>query len=239
VELSSHDKWLYGGQIGVNFKYQDRLTATFAAAYYYFDNITGKALSPTDPRPVGGVGITDWSRPKFQQKGNTPFYLDPNYTGAIGTTSYAGLAAEFKELNLSTKIDYALDDTYHVTLIGDYVNNLGYSVSDVNTRVGGALTTKETEGFLIGLSAGTAETRAAWDWKVMLSYKYLESDAVVDGFTDSDFHLGGTNAKGWITGFDLGLAKNVWMTTRWLTADEIVGKKFAVDVFQLNLNAKF
>jgi hypothetical protein len=74
---------------------------------------------------------------------------------------------------------------------------------------------------------------------VLLNYKYLEADAVVDGFTDSDFHLGGTNAKGWIVGGDMGLAKNVWITTRWLTANEISGIPLSIDVFQLNLNAKF
>jgi hypothetical protein len=234
IDTSSHDKWLYAGQIGVNYKYQDRLTATLAAAYYHFDNITGKALSPTDFK-----GATDWSRPKFQQKGNTSFYLDPlDNPATTGGSSFLGYAAEFKELNISTKIDYALDDNYHVTLIGDYVNNLGYKSSDVNARVGEAIV-KETEGFQVGFSVGKPETRAAWDWKVLLNYKYLEADAVVDAFTDSDFHLGGTNAKGWIIGADLGLAKNVWITTRWLTADEIKGIPLAFDVFQLNLNAKF
>lgn len=233
LETYYHDKWLYAGQVGVNYKYQDRLTATLAAAYYQFDNITGKALKPTDV-----PGATDWSRPKFTQKGNTIFALDPNYTGAVGTTSYWGLAAEFKLLNINTKIDYALDDTYHVTLVGDYVNNLGYNAADVNARVGHAIV-KDSEGYQIGLSVGKPETRAAWDWKVMLNYKFLEADAVVDGFTESDFHLGGTNAKGWIIGADLGVAKNVWFTTRWFTANEIDGTPLAIDVFYVNLNAKF
>jgi hypothetical protein len=235
IEANSHDKWLYAGQIGVNYKYQDTLTATLAAAYYIFDNITGKSIELYK-------GDTDWSRPKFQQKGNTPFYLDPNdnpiLSGSGDHTSYLGLAAEFKELNISTKIDYAVDDTYHVTLIGDYVNNIGYNASNVNARVTQAIK-KETEGFQVGVSVGMPETRAAWDWKVMLNYKYLEADAVVDGFTDSDFHLGGTNAKGWIVGADLGVAKNVWLTTRWYTANEITGLPLAIDVFYLNLNAKF
>jgi outer membrane cobalamin receptor len=155
-----------------------------------------------------------------------------------GGSSYLGYAAEFKELNFSTKIDYALDDTYHVTLIGDYVNNIGYNAVDVNARVGVAMK-KETEGFQVGLSVGMPETRAFMDWRVFLNYKYLEADAVVDAFTESDFHLGGTNAKGWITGFDLGLAKNVWLTTRWFTANEITGTPLAIDVFYLNLNVKF
>ncbi|HBA72274.1 MAG: hypothetical protein A2X82_01485 [Geobacteraceae bacterium GWC2_55_20] len=233
MEMKSHDKWLFGGQVGVNYKYRDKLTATLAVAYYHFDNITGKSIENLK-------GDTDWSRPKFQQKGNTPFYLDPNDNPSFvgGGSSYLGYAAEFRELNISTKIDYAIDENYQVTLIGDYVNNLGYNRADVDARVGQAMM-KETEGYQVGISVGNREISALMDWKVMLNYKYLEADAVVDGFTESDFHLGGTNAKGWIIGVDLGLAKNVWMTTRWFTANEISGVPLAIDVFQLNLNAKF
>lgn len=233
LEMKSRDKWLFGGQIGVNYKYRDKLSATLAAAYYHFDNITGKSIENLK-------GDTDWSRPRFQQKGNTVFYLDPNDNPSFvgGGTSYLGYAAEFKELNISAKIDYALDERHQVTLIGDYVNNLGYNSADVDARVGTAIK-KETEGFQVGLAVGNPEMRAFMDWKVMLNYKYLEADAVVDGFTESDFHLGGTNAKGWVTGVDLGLAKNVWLNTRWFTANEISGLPLAIDVFQLNLNAKF
>jgi hypothetical protein len=125
-----------------------------------------------------------------------------------------------------------------VTLTGDYVNNLGYNTADVNARVGTAMKT-ETQGFMVGLSVGKPETRIAGDWRVLLNYKYLEADAVLDGFTESDFHLGGTNAKGWILGADLGLARNVWLNTRWFSADNISRDPLAIDVFQLNLNAKF
>ena len=42
-------------------------------------------------------------------------------------------------------------------------------------------------------------------------YRYLERDAVLDAFTDSDFHLGGTDAKGYQLGFDLGLSRGAWL----------------------------
>ncbi len=85
------------------------------------------------------------------------------------------------------------------------------------------------------------ETFDKWKapWKVFLYYKYLEADAVVDAFTDSDFHLGGTNTKGWILGTEFGLMKNTWLTLRWLTADEIEGPPLAIDVLQVDLNASY
>jgi hypothetical protein len=76
-------------------------------------------------------------------------------------------------------------------------------------------------------------------WKAYLNYRYLGADAVVDAFTDSDFHLGGTNAKGWIAGTDFGLSKNFWLGLRWLTANEINGPPLQIDVLQLDFNAKF
>jgi hypothetical protein len=64
-------------------------------------------------------------------------------------------------------------------------------------------------------------------------------DAVLDAFTDSDFHLGGTNAKGWFIGGNYGLMKNVWLTGRWLTADVITGPPYGVDVLQVDINTQF
>jgi Putative porin len=70
-------------------------------------------------------------------------------------------------------------------------------------------------------------------------YKYIERDAVLDAYNDSDFHLGGTNAKGWVIGGNYGLMKNLWFTGRWLSTDVITGPKYGIDTLQLDLNAKF
>ena len=95
------------------------------------------------------------------------------------------------------------------------------------------------EGFYVRTTVGNQKISERWDWNVMLGYKYLESDAVPDAFTDSDFHLGGTNAKGFIVGGSLGIAKNTSLAMRWLSADEVTGPPLSIDVFQLDLNANF
>ena len=77
------------------------------------------------------------------------------------------------------------------------------------------------------------------DWQVFGAYKYLQRDAVVDAFTDSDFALGGTDAKGYILGGLAGLARNTWVRVRWLSTNAIDGPPRAVDVLQVDLNAKF
>jgi Putative porin len=74
---------------------------------------------------------------------------------------------------------------------------------------------------------------------VHAGYKYLESDATLDAFADSDFGLGGTNLKGYFVGGNLGLSNNVWTSLRWMSATGIAGVPYAVDVLLVDVNAKF
>jgi Putative porin len=78
-----------------------------------------------------------------------------------------------------------------------------------------------------------------WDWNVGVSYRYLETDAVVDAFNDSDFGLGGTNLKGYVFGGSLALAEKVVASARILSADNIIGPTYRVDVLQFDLVARY
>jgi hypothetical protein len=226
--LASESKWLYAGQIGVERKDVAGISAKVGAAYYYFDNITGvRNPDPLDP------GATDWSAPLYQQKGNTLFFIDPT------NSDKTGFASEFKELNLTGALDIGFWDPVHIVLMGDYVKNLGFDKSDVSSRTGIADPEEDTDGYQLGLSVGHPNTYNFGLWKASLHYRYVGADAVVDSFTDSDFHLGGTNAKGWILETEFGLLKNTWLAFRWLTADEVSGPPLSIDVFQVDLNARF
>ena len=77
------------------------------------------------------------------------------------------------------------------------------------------------------------------EWKVFGGYKYLESDATLDAFVDDDFHLGGTNAKGFTLGAEFGLWPGVTWRARWLSANQVTGEPFAADVAQFDLNVAF
>jgi len=86
---------------------------------------------------------------------------------------------------------------------------------------------------------GMPDIKQRHDWQVFGAYKKLEADAVMDAFTDSDFHLGGTNAKGFILGGYYGVEKNTWLTARWLSTKEVSGLPLAIDVFQFDLTTRF
>ena len=72
-----------------------------------------------------------------------------------------------------------------------------------------------------------------------LAYKRLEADSVLDAFTDSNFHLGGTDAKGWLIGGNYAIDKNAWVSARYFSADTITGLPLSIDVLLLDFIAKF
>jgi hypothetical protein len=98
------------------------------------------------------------------------------------------------------------------------------------------------------ITFGDAERPVAlWHWRVLFGYRYLQRDAVMDGWTDSDFHLGGTNAKGYYTAAELGVAHNTYVRLKFWASDIIDGAgnvqgalvPYGDDTLQLDLSARF
>jgi len=226
VELSARDKWLFGGQLGFKYNHLDDLCAKLGVAFYDYEHTVGIVNNPAQP------GLTDWTAPPFQQKGNTLMDIDPSSAYKFA------YASAYRELNVTGSLDLGYWSPTHVVLIGDYVYNLGFNQKDVDARTGENIK-KEVQGYQLGFTVGYPTVQNFAEWKGLLFYKYLESDAVMDAYADQDFHLGGTNAKGWIIGGDFGLTKNVWLSTRWYTANEISGPPLGIDVFQFDVKAKF
>jgi hypothetical protein len=76
-------------------------------------------------------------------------------------------------------------------------------------------------------------------WRVFLGYRYLERDAVLDAFTDSDLRLGGTDVEGYYLGGYFGLSDGTFLRLRYLSGNEIDGPPLGIDVWQLDINAQF
>jgi hypothetical protein len=76
-------------------------------------------------------------------------------------------------------------------------------------------------------------------WRAAVGYRYVKRDAVIDAWTDADFHGGGTNAAGYYVWTQFGLAKNAWIRARYMSANEIDGPRYGLDIFQLDVNARF
>ena len=76
-------------------------------------------------------------------------------------------------------------------------------------------------------------------WNMMLAYRHLESDAILDAFADSDFGLGGTNGKGWYIAGNYGIGRNTMLGARWIAAEEIADAPLSVDRLFLDLVTRF
>ncbi len=124
--------------------------------------------------------------------------------------------------------------------------NIAFDAQDVHQLSGRPVSDMQNDAYRAGVLVGYPTPRKFFQWNVFTNYKYVGTDSVLDAFDDPDFALGGTNAKGWIVGAELGLTKNIWLTARWFTSDQIspfqdvslVGP-FSVDVFEFDTHAAF
>ena len=226
--LSTESKYLFAGQTGIEVKPRQDLSAKIGAAFYDYVNTRGVANTPAFPDEF------DYTAPAFEQKGNTLFDIQPS-----GTTPLYALAANYRELDITGILDIAFWNPIHVLVTGDYVTNLGFNQASVELLTGNPDVPKQINGYLAGLTVGYPDIKNRWEWRIWGYYKYLEADAVLDAFTDPDFHLGGTNAKGWVLGGDLGVGRNLWTSVKWVSTNEIKGPPFSIDSLFVDLNYRF
>jgi hypothetical protein len=251
AKFKSEDKWLYAGQLGFTWEFSQDFSLKTGTAYYYFDNIEGKLSDPFTPVTASDAGNTDDSRPSFAQRGNTYMALRdivPNSLNNFGTIDqfqYFGLATPFHELALTAQLDYNHFEPFQVSLSGEYVNNLAFHQRAIAAKAVNNLGSNGVGDFAGGdaawimiLKVGKAALEKRWDWNFNLSYRRVESDAVVDGFCDSDFGGGGTNLKGYTFAGNLALSSRVWLGLRWMSADAIAGPPYKNDTLQFDINGK-
>lgn len=257
-KFESTDKWLYAAQGGFEFNIKDKVVAKVAAAYYDFKDVEGKLSDPYTPLTADDAGNTDNTRPSFAQKGNTYMALRniiPSALNDYGTKNqfqYFGLATPFKVTSYSGRIDFNFFEPYQISLLGEYAKNLEFDAAAVdaiavNNR--GAIEEGAVEGigkyeggdtaWSVQLQVGKGKFEKRWDWNASIGYRYVESDAVVDAFSDSDFGLGGTNHKGITIGAAVALSPRVKIGVRWMSADEIAGPPLSADILMFDLSAKF
>lgn len=229
VELSNDDKWLLGAQLGLDWEFGSGSRFRLGGAYYDFRNTVGQ-------RNVLNDNALDYTAPVFLQIGNTLFDIRND---ADTTTNLFALAAEYRLVNVNVAYEHKLSENYRVTAALDYVRNIGFDEAEVAARTG--LPVEErTEGYQAELSFGHRSLSSrAGAWRAFVSYRYLQRDAVLDAFADSNLRLGGTDVEGFIIGGDYALTPRVSARLRYLSGNEIDGAPFGVDVVQLDLNTSF
>jgi Putative porin len=228
-------RWLWALQTGFTWKITPATSWTLAAALYDYDHIEGTP-NPTVvvPGPYSGTVAV------FRQKGNTVFDINALNNSANGTQNYLfGLSSKFRELNLATTVDLLTNwRGKHVVFNGDYVKNLGFDRSEILARTG-QYAQDNTIGMQARVTFGDPTFEHKHAWNAYLGYRHVESDAVVDAFTDSDFRLGGTDATGYYLGGRYAFENNTTIGLRWFSAQEIDGLPLSIDVLQIDFIAAF
>lgn len=238
-------KWLYAFQIGSKFQINRSNLLDVGLAYYHYDNV---------------VGIDNGVNQNTNNVTASPFYQFGNTLQNIIVTDGFGdpenelfaLASEFELINLTGRYEYLGFRKHKLGATADYVINNAFDSNEVADRIGVGFDVPERDiGYQIGFDFGTKSFMFFGDWRASFKYRYLEGDAVLDAFADSDFLVGGTNAKGYILKGDMVISNKVFLTMKWLSAEEIdaadvfspfgdpISSDVEVDTLQLDINAKF
>lgn len=249
----SRDKWLYAAQLGFSWLPAPDYLVKFGGAFYDFSKIQGE-LSTSCRTDVNGIPCsTDDTRAAVVQKGNTVFAIRnpsvvPTSVNQVAEYQYFGLASPFKIADLALRLDMARYAPFHITFNGEFAYNTAYNagkvmaLNPVNNLGNPNDPTTFRSGpmaFQTGLTVGMPQMREFGDWNASVIYKYIEADSVVDAFDDSDFHGGGTNAKGYVLRGNMGIAHNVWLSGNFFSATEVSGPPLAEDTVQMDVNARF
>ncbi len=227
---SSNDKWLLGGQLSFAHLLSARISYKLGLALYDYVNVVGRF------NPEGAFGSTrfDWTAPGALQRGNSLF---PIKFDAVGNPSLFGLATDFTLVDAFGQVRVNYLDPIAVVLSVEAVRNIGFDESDARARLGTTLKAR-TNGIQFQLDVGTPIDHLG-AWNIQATYRYLQRDAVLDAFTDSEFALGGTDAQGWILGGEFGLSRNTWLALHYLTSNEIDLAPLGIDLIQFDVNARF
>jgi hypothetical protein len=220
------DTYMIGAQGGLEAR-SGPFTLRASASYYDYRGIQSRKNAPDGSR------LFDYTAPRFLATGNSVFNMRTD-----GLTTLAGLASDFNLLIGNAGLSYQAG-AKRFSLTGEVVRNMALDANEV-ARLRGEPGVKPGDlGWQVRLDAGYPEIRKFGEWNLGVAYKRIETDAVLDIFTDSDFGLGGTDVKGYLVEGDFGIYKNTWIGFRWLSTDAISRPPYSVDVLQLDLTTRF
>ena len=258
VKYGSTDAYLAALQAGATWTISPQYQALLGIGIFDYLGNQGAVSSPCYVQPANQYYCsTDDTRAPFVQFGNT-LYAIRNIVPSNGSTAtspnpqYYGLASRFDVLDIHPRFDILTWHPIDVEFDGEFTKNLAYDrsaivnhgpangpVGPVNNLGNGGIYQGGDTGYEAKVTLGHLIIEQRLDWSAFLAYRYLETDATLDALADSDFHLGGTNAKGYLVGASLGVARNTWLTLRYLSANQVSGPQYGVSSVYVDLNARF
>jgi len=171
----SNDQGMLAYQVGTEAKLGDN---KLRVAVGYFDALN-----------LGNGGI---SEPTIQQFNSRAAAVPTNATAYVNDYNVLHLVGSFDTAVLGFPVEF----------LGDFVKNTTGVISCANNaanapgRCGGVRVDDQDMGYQVGLKVGKASK--AKTWELAYYYKWLQADAVLSAFADSDLGPGGTNRRGHI-----------------------------------------
>lgn len=255
-KYGSSNAYLLAIQGGAKWQARRDVAAKIGVGFFDFNGVQG-AVSKPCAQVFGTFNCsTDSTRFPFEQFGNTVYAIrNIDVAGQQATNpaqpEYFGLASRFAVLEVHPRVEITSYHPIDILLEGEYLKNLAYNRTAIlahgpanfpgpqnNIGNNGYYQGGDT-AYLLKATVGELEIHKRWDWNVTAAYKYLETDSTLDSITDSDFHLGGTNAKGYILTGSLGVARDTFLSLRYFSAQVVSGPPDGNQVFQVDLQSSF
>lgn len=154
---STHDPFMYGGQITWNAKWTPKLSSSLGVG----------ALAVGSADQLSNANVTE------NNQGNTRYAYLPSGVGAVAVT---GLKYNYNPIIADASITYTLDSfplyqgKFPLKFAGEFMNNPAVA--------------KNNNAFWVGATFGKSGKKHTWD--ISYRYEYLEADAWYDQMVDDD-----------------------------------------------------
>ena len=261
-KYDSANAYLFAIQGGATWQVRPDVTAKLGVGFFDFDDVQGAVSAPCTIQPGSQFACsTDSTRFPFQQFGNTVYAIRNIVTAGQGANppqpEYFGLASRFAVLDVHPRVEITSYHPFDIMLEGEYLKNLAFDRAAILAHgpanfvgpqnnfgsTGGTAGAGPYQGgdtaYLLKATIGNLVFHNLLDWNFTSAYKYLETDSRLDYINDADFHLGGTNAKGYLLTGSLGVFKDTFLALRYFSSEVISGPPDGNQVFQLDLQSSF
>jgi hypothetical protein len=218
---------------GAAISYESKYSPFFmSTGFFILDENKGNTSSPFMVYAQPGVKF-DWAK-KADLKFAVTGYCFKNIKGSklkdsAGTNTLdtdGQLVFDYSSVAASAEfgVNEVANFLPRVSVFGDYI----YNPDNKNQGFGG------------GFKFGAKKVKEWGDWSAMYQYKYLEKDAWLDTFPDSDWYGGKTGITGHEGIFEFGLCKNTSFCIDYTYAEYIDTPSVKnVQLLQTDINVKF
>jgi Putative porin len=262
LATSGDDKWLVGLQLGMDWALGSHTQLRFGVGVYDFQDVQGvRENAPPPSGPRAGTTAYQWTQypASIRQRGNTLINLnDPTSTAA----PVWGLASKFRPINVTAGATFTQFAPVNIGVTLDYVKNSAFDIADITRRAGTTAVADladKTTGLQLRTQFGALRLANKGDWNAFFALRHFERDAWLDAFTDTTWHLGGTNYKGYSLGGNYAFDRNTTAGLRWTSTKNLDdGRRFLaipgdptslsgnlssaplkIEVFQVELSTRF